>query len=464
MATLTFLGAAGSVTGSKFLVESEGRRLLVDGGLFQGKKELRLRNWEPLPEDPASIEWIVLTHAHIDHTGYLPRLVRDGFRGVIYANAATRDLCRVLLPDSARLQEEDAAFARKKGFSKHKEPLPLYTEEEAHAALGRMQVIPTHETFRISAQFSVRLLGAGHILGSCMVELTVTEGGQSFVVLFSGDLGRYGQPILHDPESPPHADYLLCECTYGNREHTSDSPHDALAAVLARVSGRGGVTVIPAFAVGRTQTLLYVLRELEDWQRIPVLPVYVDSPMAITVTDLYRHHHQDHDLEFTREENSGRDPLLSRRSFLTPSAEESKQLNGVNTPAVIISASGMATGGRVLHHLARRLPDSRNAVLLAGFQAEGTRGRSLLEGAKTLRIHGADVPVRAEVIALNQFSGHAGKSEILRWLRGLPTAPRRTFLVHGEPEAAQSLQASMVSEFGWDVQIAAYRQSVELVP
>jgi metallo-beta-lactamase family protein len=464
MATLTFLGAAGSVTGSKFLLECEGRRLLVDCGLFQGSKELRLRNWEPLPEDPASIEWVILSHAHIDHTGYLPRLVRDGFRGVIFANSATRDLCRVLLPDSARLQEEDADFARRKGFSKHKKPLPLYTEEEAHAALRRFQVIPTHEPFPVSPQFSVRLLGAGHILGSCMVELTVTENGKPFVLLFSGDLGRYDQPILHDPEPPPRADYLVCESTYGNREHPADSPHDALAPVIERIAARGGTIVIPAFAVGRTQTLMYVLRELEDWQRIPVLPVYIDSPMAITVTDLYRNHHEDHDLDFSREKNAGRDPLLCRRCFFTPSAEESKQLNRLDKPAIMISASGMATGGRVLHHLARRLPDSRNAVLLVGFQAEGTRGRSLLEGAKTVRIHGQDVPVKAEVVALNQFSGHAGKSELLRWLRGLPEAPRQMFLVHGEPEAAKSLQASVAAELGWNAQVAEYRQRVHLLP
>ncbi|HWQ02985.1 MAG TPA: MBL fold metallo-hydrolase [Candidatus Nitrosotenuis sp.] len=464
MATLTFLGAAGSVTGSKFLVECEGQKLLVDCGLFQGAKELRLRNWDTLPVEPDSIPHVVLTHAHIDHSGYLPRLVRDGFRGTVFSNLATKELCHVLLPDSAHLQEEDAQFARKKGFSKHKEPLPLYSSEEAQAALGRMQAVNNSHVFRISPHFSARWLDAGHILGSAMIELTITERGKSFVALFSGDLGRYNQPILNDPTPPPRADYLVCESTYGDREHAADSPHDALASVISRVAGRGGVCVIPAFAVGRTQTLMYVLRQLEDWQRIPSIPVYVDSPMAITATKLYEQHSAEHDLEFVREKNSGREPMIPRRCHFVQSAEESKQLNRVNTPCVIISASGMATGGRVLHHLARRLPDSRNAVLLAGFQAEGTRGRSLLEGARTLRIHGEDVPVNAEVLALHQFSGHAGKSEILRWLSGMPEAPRQTFLVHGEPAAAAALKAEVAVKLGWPASVATYKQTVELRP
>jgi metallo-beta-lactamase family protein len=461
MAKLTFLGAAGTVTGSKFLVEAAGRRLLVDCGLFQGSKVLRLRNWEPLPREPGSIDWVVLTHAHIDHTGYLPRLVRDGFAGQIFCNAATRELCSILLPDSARLQEEDAEHAAAKGYSKHKEPLPLYTEEEAHAALARFRTIPRDEPFRISPEFSVRYSDAGHILGSASVELTVTENGRSRVVLFSGDLGRYSQPILKDPQPAPRCDFLVCESTYGNREHADLAPHDALAEVVCRVSARGGAAVIPAFAVGRTQLLLYVLRELEDYQRIPVLPVYVDSPMAISVTNIYRSHSEDHDLEFSREARAG-DPLVTRSCHPTPSVEESKQINRQSAPCIIISASGMATGGRVLHHLARRLPDPRNAVLLAGFQAEGTRGRSLEQGARTLRIHGQDVPVKAEIVRLAQFSGHAGKSELLRWLSSLPAPPRKTLLVHGEPEGSEALQGAIREKLGWDVEVARYLQTVEL--
>ncbi|MBI3670520.1 MAG: MBL fold metallo-hydrolase [Acidobacteria bacterium] len=461
MARITFLGATGCVTGSKYLVEADGKRLLVDCGLFQGNKELRLRNWDRLPEDPAQFDWVVLTHAHLDHTGYLPRLVRNGFRGPIFANPATRELCGILLPDSARLQEEDAAHAEEGGYSKHKPPLPLYTEEEAQAALDRFQEMPRTGPFTISPQFSVRQHDAGHILGSASLELTITENGSSTVVLFSGDLGRYDQPILKDPEPPPRADFLLCESTYGDRDHPTDSPFDALTEVISRVTKRGGMIVIPAFAVGRTQTLMYVLRQLEDAQRIPHLPVYIDSPMAISVTDLYLRHHEDHDLQFSREESAG-DPLNAHNVHLARTAEESKQLNNINTPCIIISASGMATGGRVLFHLVRRLPDPRNAVLLAGFQAEGTRGRALLEGAKILRIHGEDVLVRAEIIELRQFSAHAGRAEILRWLAGFPAPPRQTFLVHGEPAAASTLQAAIQSHFGWLVTLPVYLQSYDL--
>jgi metallo-beta-lactamase family protein len=458
MAKLTFLGAAGCVTGSKYLVEANGKRLLVDCGLFQGNKELRLRNWEPLPVEPSTIDWVLLTHAHIDHTGYLPRLVRDGFRGSIFSNDATRELCSVLLPDSAHLQEEDAENAAEKGYSKHKPPLPLYTTEEAEATLQRFRTIARGQDLALSPEFRARLSDAGHILGSSSIHLTVTENGRRTTILFSGDVGRYGQPILHDPAPPPAADYLLCESTYGDRDHPAGSPHDALAEVIARVAKRGGAVVIPAFAVGRTQTLLYVLRQLEDWQRIPALPVYIDSPMAISVTDFYLRHREDHDVEFRREH----DPLNSHKVHLTRSAEESRQINKMNAPCIIVSASGMATGGRVLHHLARRLPDSRNAVLLVGFQAEGTRGRSLLDGARTLRIHGEDVIVKAEVVHLHQFSAHADRGELLRWLGSLPAPPRRTFLVHGEPAASRAFGDLIRERLAWDVSIPAYGDSVEL--
>jgi metallo-beta-lactamase family protein len=463
MAKITFLGAAGTVTGSKYLVEAAGKRLLVDCGLFQGKKELRQRNWDGLPEDPKTFDWVVLTHAHIDHTGYLPRLVRDGYHGPIFADAATQELCNYLLPDSARLQEEDAEHAAKGGYTKHDPPLPLYTEEEALAALRQFAEIPRSGAFQISPQFTVRSHDAGHILGSSSLELQISENGRPFTVLFSGDIGRYDQPILNDPEVPPRADYLLCESTYGDRDHPSDSMDGALAEVINRVAKRGGAIVVPAFAVGRTQTIMYILRQLENENRIPRLPVYVDSPMAISVTDLYLRHHEDHDLQFNREESNG-DPLNAHSVMMTRTVEESRNINKVNTPCIILSASGMATGGRVLFHLARRLPDSRNAVLLCGFQAEGTRGRALLEGAKTLRIHGEDVPVKAEVIELKQFSAHAGRSELMRWLTGLPAPPRQTFIVHGEPEAAAALECAIKTQFKWNVVRPAYRQSFELAP
>jgi len=461
MATLTFLGAAGTVTGSKYLVEAAGKRLLVDCGLFQGNKELRQRNWDPLPEKPQTFDWCVLTHAHLDHTGYLPRLVRDGFRGPIYADAATIELCNLLIPDSAHLMEEDAEHAKDHGYSKHPDPLPLYTRAEVDPVLHALREIPRAAPFTISREFTVCPHDAGHILGSASLELTITENGKQTVVLFSGDVGRYDQPILKNPETPPRCDVLLCESTYGDRDHPSGSPEDALAEVINRAAKRGGVVVIPAFAVGRTQTLMYIIRKLETANRIPRLPVFVDSPMAISVTDLYLRHHEDHDLVYTSEEAGG-NPLDAHTVYYMRAVEDSKKINDVKTPAVIISASGMATGGRILHHLAQRAPDPRNIILLAGFQAEGTRGRALEEGAKTLGIHGQDIPVAAEVVNLGQFSAHAGKSELLRWLTGLPSPPRQTYLVHGEPAASAALQSAIETNFRWRVSLPAYRQTVDV--
>jgi metallo-beta-lactamase family protein len=461
MAKLTFLGAAGTVTGSKYLVEAEGKRLMIDCGLFQGAKELRLRNWDALPEKPSSIDWCVLTHAHLDHTGYLPRFVRDGYRGPIYADAATIELCNLLLPDSAHLQEEDAAHAERHGYSKHQPTLPLYTSEEAQAALKAFREIPRAAPFAISTQFTVRPLDAGHILGSCMLELTITENGRKTVVLFSGDVGRYDQPILKNPAVPPQCDVLLCESTYGDRDHPSGSPEEAVADIVNRVAKRGGVIVVPAFAVGRTQALMYIVRKLEDVNRIPRLPVFVDSPMAISATDLYMRHHEDHDLIYTNEERNG-NPLDAHTVHYMRTVDDSKKINDVKTPAIIISASGMATGGRILHHLEQRAPDRRNAILLAGFQAEGTRGRAIEDGAKTVRIHGQDVAIAAEVLNLRQFSAHAGKSELMRWLTGLASPPRQTYLVHGEPKASMALKSAIETNFSWRVSLPTYRQSVDL--
>jgi len=458
MAKITFLGAAGTVTGSKYLVEAGGKRLLVDCGLFEGSKELEQRNWERLPIDPAAIDWVLLTHAHIDHTGYLPRLMQAGYRGPIYANAATRELCGLLLPDSAHLQEEDAQFVAKKGYSQHKPPLPLYTVAESQAVLQQFREIPEDDAFTISPEFSVRPHGAGHILGATWLELTITENGKRTLVVFSGDLGRYDQPILKDPEAPTRADFLLCESTYGDRDHEPGSVLDPLADVISRTAKRGGAIVIPAFAVDRTQLLMYYLRELEDEQRVPKLPVYVDSPMAISVTDMYVKHRGDSDLK----PNADPDPLGVQNVHMTRTVDDSKKINDVVSPCIIISASGMASGGRVLHHLARRLPDSRSAVLLVGYQADGTRGRALQDGAKYLRIHGEQVPVRAQVVNLGQLSAHAGKSELLRWLSGFQAAPRRTFLVHGEPVALNALRDAIVAKWNWPVTIPAYQQSVDL--
>jgi metallo-beta-lactamase family protein len=464
MAKLTFLGAAGCVTGSKYLVEAAGKRLLVDCGLFQGTNELTERNWKPLPVDPQTIDYVLLTHAHLDHTGWLPVLVKDGYRGPIFANPATIDLTTILLKDSAHLQVEESENARRHGWSGHSEARALYGPEDVDPARKLLKPAPRTGGFNISPEFRVTAYDAGHILGSTSLELTISENGKKIVVVFSGDIGRYDQPILNDPVTPPSkADVLLCESTYGDREHATGDPAELLAGIVNRVANRGGSIVIPAFAVGRTQTFMYYLRQLEDQQRIPRLPVYVDSPMALSTTDLYLKYKEDHDLEYSREESDGKgDPLDVHEFHLTRSVEESKAINNVKTPCIIISASGMVAGGRVLHHLAQRLPDARNAVLLAGFQAIGTRGRALQEGAKTLNLFGQQVPVSAEIVELGQFSAHAGKSELLRWLSGMPAAPVRTYLTHGEPKAAQALQAAIQYKFKWQAAVARYLDTIDL--
>src|SRR6266852_4775994 len=463
MPKLTFLGAAGTVTGSKYLVEAAGKRLLVDCGIFQGTLELSDRNYKPLPTDPKTIDYAVLTHAHLDHTGLLPRLVRDGYRATIFANPATIELTILLLKDSAHLQEEDALHAKEHPNNRHSDAQPLYTSEDVDPALRAMKPMPRSGGFDISPEFHIDSYDAGHILGFSSLVLTIAESGKKTVVIFSGDIGRYDQPILNDPITPANADVLLCESTYGDRDHEAGDPAELLAAIVNRVAKRGGSIVIPAFAIGRTQTFMYYLRQLEDQQRIPHLPVYVDSPMALSATDLYLKHAEDHDLEYTREDGDGKgDPLSVHHFHLTRTTEESKQINNVKTPCIIVSASGMVTGGRVMHHLAQRLPDSRNAVILAGFQAQGTRGRALQEGAKTLRLFGQEVPVNAEIVELGQFSAHAGKSELLRWLTALPAPPKQTYLTHGEPAAAQSLQSAIREKFKWNVSVARYLDTVAL--
>src|SRR5437899_4342925 len=465
MAKLTFLGAAGCVTGSKYLVEAAGKKLLVDCGLLQRTNELKDRNWKPRPVDPGALDYAMLTHAHLDHTGWLPVLVRDGYRGPIFANPATIELTEILLKDSAHLQEEETEHAKFKKYSRHAEPRSLYTPEDVDPVLKQLKTMPRSGGFDISPQFHVVSFDAGHMLGSSSLELTITEGGKKIVVVFSGDIGRYGQVILKDPTTPTsNADVLICESTYGDREHEEGDPAELLAQIVNRVVKRGGSIVIPAFAIGRTQTFMYYLHQLEDQQRILHLPVYVDSPMALSATDLYIKHKEDHDLEFVREEGSdGKgDPLNVHEFHLTRSPEESKAINNVKTPYIIISASGMVSGGRVLHHMMQRLQDAKNAVILAGFQAEGTRGRALQEGAKTLNIFGQAVPVCAEIVEMGQFSAHAGKSELLRWLAALPTPPVQTYLTHGEPAAAQALQGAIQEKFRWKAAVARYLDTVPL--
>jgi metallo-beta-lactamase family protein len=466
MAKLTFLGAAGCVTGSKYVVEAAGKRLLVDCGIFQGAPELNDRNYAPLSIDPRSIDYAVLTHAHLDHTGWLPVLVKAGFKGPIYANPATIELTTILLKDSAHIQEEDTLHAQKHRDSRHANPRAMYVTEDVDPVLKLLKASPRTGAFTVSPEFSFVAYDAGHILGSTSLVLTIHEGGRNTVVVFSGDIGRYEQVILQDPVTPRvTADVLLCESTYGDRDHQAGDPAAEIAAVVNRVAQRGGVIVIPSFAVGRTQTFMYYLRQLEDANQIPRLPVYIDSPMALSATDLYLKYSAEHDSEFRQllAANGGKgDPLDVHEFHLTRTVQESKAINQMRKPCIIVSASGMASGGRVLHHLEQRLPDARNAVLLAGFQAEGSRGRALQDGAKTIRLYGHDVAVHAEIISMGQLSAHAGKSELLRWLGGLPGAPKQTYLTHGEPEAATALQLAMRERFLWKVDVAGYLQTVDL--
>ncbi len=463
MANIQFLGATRTVTGSKHLLEVGGYRVMVDCGLFQGLKQLRLRNWEPFPVNPASINSVILTHAHIDHTGYLPRLVRDGFDGTVYATPATVELSRIMLPDSARLQEEDAEYANKSGSSKHHPALPLYTEKDANAACRLMESVNYHKRIELTKKLSFEFVTAGHILGSGFVLFDVEcNDGAVRKVVMTGDLGRYNEPIIHDPSTVEDADYIVVESTYGDREHVEFDVKARLAEIITETVKRGGQIVIPSFAVGRTQLLLYLIRELEDENRIPIIPVYVDSPMASSATRLYLSHKEDHDLEMKDLMDDRRNPLATQRFNLARTRDESKAITASEESAIIISASGMATGGRIMHHLRKRLPDERNTVIFVGFQAEGTRGRRLLDGEPEIKIFGQYVPVRAKIERLENLSAHADSKEILRWLGGFKHAPKKLFLVHGEPKAQESLKQKIVEKFGWSVEVPNYLDKFEL--
>lgn len=462
MRTVQFLGAAGTVTGSMHLVTAGGSRLLLDAGLFQGLKALRLRNWEPRVPDPAGLDAVVLSHAHIDHTGYLPLLVRAGFRGPAYCTPATAALLQVLLPDAAFLQEEEAERANRYGYTKHHPALPLYTGEDAHAALRLLEHRRYGKPFAPAPGMSVRYTRAGHILGAASVELTL-DGQPPRVLVFSGDVGRTTQPILRSPEPPPAADVLLLESTYGDREHPLGAD-DELAAAVRAGAERGGAILVPAFAVGRTQELVWRLHHLAAAGRIPDLPVYVDSPMAIDVTGAYSAHTGEHDEDMEALVRLGRDPLQSPRVTYTRTKPESQRLNNLQGPVIIISASGMATGGRILHHFAQRLGDTRTTVLLTGFQAAGTRGQGLKEGARSIRIFGRDVAVRAHVDALDTLSAHADRAELLHWVAGMQRPPGTVYLVHGEPGPAAVLAAALRERFGLSARIAEDGQTVSLEP
>ena len=460
MVRLAFHGAAETVTGSKYLLEVDGSRVLVDCGLFQGLKELRLRNWERLPFQPSSVHAVVLTHAHIDHIGYLPRLVRDGFRGPVYASPATEALCELMLLDSAHNQEEEAAYANRKGYSKHKPALPLYDAHDVKRAMTRFRSVHREEWFEPAKRIRMRYHDTGHLLGSSMIEAEAQTGGDPLRIVFSGDVGRYGAPLYHDPQSPPPCDYLVCESTYGDRDHPAEDVLDQLRRVVLDAIDRGGVMLVASFAVGRAQQLIYLLQVLMEQGRIPPIPIALDSPMAAAGMEIYRFYASEHDLSEGLEVRGDFQFSLDRVQ-LTTSVQESKALNQWKGPGVIISSSGMMTGGRILHHLRSRLPDPRNTIVLGGFMAAGTRGRALQEGARTIRVFAADVPVRAAVVEVSQLSAHAGHSELRRWLEPLP-APRQTFLTHGELASATAFAAELRRERGWNTLVPKMGQSVEL--
>lgn len=453
-----FLGGAGTVTGSRFLVECAGERVLVDCGLYQGSAELRERNWDRFPVPPSSIDAVVLTHAHVDHIGYLPLLMRDGFGGRAVCTAGTRSLARIILPDSARLQEREAEYANALGYSKHRPAQPLTTQRDAIRAIERLRPVPFAERTAVTPGCTVTFRRAGHILGSATVELLTPSAS----LLFSGDLGRPNHPLLRPPDPPVRTDAVIVESTYGDRPHDDGDVLERLAAAIDRTAERGGTVVIPAFAVDRTEVVLYHLRALMDAGRVPRLPVYVDSPMALAALGVYRDAIEDGEAEV----RTGLDPgtfdpgtLIEARTV-----EESKAINDVREPVIIVSASGMATGGRVLHHLARLLPDPRATVILPGFMVAGTRGRALAAGAAALKIHGEYVPVRAEVVHLPGLSVHADGEAMLEWLTQMPGAPSVALIVHGEPSASSAMRDLLTAKLGWNAVVPAYREHVRIVP
>jgi metallo-beta-lactamase family protein len=462
MSRLTFLGAAETVTGSKYLLETAQSRVLVDCGLFQGLKELRERNWHRLPFDASRLNAVVLTHAHIDHVGYLPRLVHSGFRGPVYSTPATESLAELLLLDAAKNQQADADYFNRKGLSKHKPALPLFDADDVKRAMSRFRTIRRQEWFSPAKGVQARFHDTGHLLGACSIEFELQDAAKPLRIVFSGDVGRYDAPLYYDPVQPPLCDYLVCESTYGDRDHPDVNVIDQLQEVVTASIARGGVMVVASFAVGRAQQLIYLLRVLMEQNRIPRLPIFLDSPMATSGMNIYRFYASEHDLA---------EGLAVRSDFefdfadlhLVHSVAESKRINSVKGPAVIISSSGMMTGGRILHHLRQRLPDARNTIVLGGFMAEGTRGRALQDGARSLRLWGADVPVRAAVVEMSALSGHAGRSELRRWLEPLPP-PTQVFLTHGEKQSAHAFADELRRERGWNTLVPQMGQTVELSP
>jgi metallo-beta-lactamase family protein len=460
-ASLQFLGAAGGVTGSKYLFSYGDDQVLIDCGLFQGLKELRQRNWAALPIDPARLRAVILTHAHIDHSGYLPRLVSKGYKGPVYATPGTCDLLGVMLPDAAHLQEEEARYARQKGYSRHSPALPLYTVEDAEQSLTLLRPVRIGQTIEVIKGVSLDFGRVGHILGAGSARLSFEVNGQRKTFMDSGDLGRYDRPILKNPDPAGSADWLLLESTYGDRLHEKNSEIE-LRDLIKETVAQGSCLIIPAFAIGRTQDLIYTIRKMEDDGEIPAIPVHVDSPMGLEATEIYCRHTEEHDFEMQQLRSKDNCPISSHKMVVHKTPEQSKSINQFKGPMVIISASGMATGGRVLHHLKHRLPNLDTTVLFAGYQAEGTRGRSLQDGAKEIKLLGELVPVRAKIKVFDGFSAHADQGEILRWLGTFKKAPQMTYIVHGEPPAAAALADVIRAQLKWKVEVARHQQKVAL--
>ncbi len=459
---MKFLGAARSVTGSKYLLEVDHKKILIDCGLFQGKKELRLRNWSTLPIHPSDLDVVIITHAHIDHIGYLPRLVKDGYRGKIICTDASEDLMKIMLLDAAKLQEEEALFAFKRGYSKHSKPEPLFTEEDAKQVLTMTESFRLNTVIPIVKNVSLTFRNSGHILGSAFIELFLTGSQHKKKIVFSGDLGRYEDPIMFSPEPLEGADYLIVESTYGDRTNSMARVEADLKQIINEAYANDGAIIIPAFAVGRTQSLIYYFHKLMASGDIPKLPIFVDSPMAINVTDLYERHSRWHKIQVTRERGQLMSIFDTDNIHFCTTRESSKALNDIKKPCIIISASGMATGGRVLHHLFHRLPKENNTVLFAGYQAEGSRGRIILEKEKTVRIFGEDVPIRCHVRKVNGLSAHADQGEILRWMKNLKNPPKTTFITHGEIEASTKFALVIAEQLEWKTVIPEYLESIDL--
>jgi metallo-beta-lactamase family protein len=449
---ITFYGATQTVTGSKYLIEHNGKKILVDCGLYQGLKELRLRNWTKFPVDPKEIHAIILTHAHVDHSGYIPRLIKDGFNGRIICTPATFELCSILLPDSGHLQEEEAEYAKKKGYSKHKNPLPLFTLEEALKSLKYFDTLDYGKEMEILKGLTFKFINAGHILGAAQVILS--NGPKT--IGFSGDLGRPNDPIIYPPEVPKNCDYLVVESTYGDRLHSKDDPVETFKNIILRTFKRGGIIIIPAFAVGRTQLILYYIHQLFQNKEIPKMPVYLNSPMAQDATELFCRYQK-----INRLNHAQCQEVFNVAKFVT-SVDESKALNELKNPAIIIAGSGMVSGGRVIHHVKNYGPDPKNTILFTGYQSAGTRGELIINGKKEVTIHGQSVPINAEVDLIDNLSAHPDQNELVDWARTIPKRPTKVFITHGEIHQAEGLKKKLEKEFGWDCIIPKYLDSFNL--